>query len=86
MMGGPTLIRGVVKNRYGETVEVLEYNLTKEETERQLSVDLLVAFELKETQNYWLYFVNDELVKLGEATNWKKEAKKIYKARFKAEK
>ncbi len=94
MMGGPTLIKGIVKNRYAEVVEVLEYSLTEEEIEKQLSRDLLVNFGLmppsitpeKKTQNYWLYFVNDELVKLGEVTNWKKEAKKIYNVRFKAEK
>ncbi len=82
VMGRPALIKGVVKNRYGKNVEVLEYNLTQEQIKEQLSADLLVASKLKETQNYWLYFVNDKLVKVSEATNWRKEIKRIYRLEF----
>lgn len=92
IMGRPAFIRGIIKNKYGEVIEVWEYSLAEGEVENRLNPDLLAAFDplssgvipVGKIQNYWLYFANDELVRLGQAGNWEKDADRIYNVRFKS--
>ncbi len=71
-MGNPTAVRGALKNKYGQTIEVWEYTLLQGDGWVQVQREL----------NYWLYFVDDHLVQWGQAGDWRKEADRIYEIRF----
>jgi hypothetical protein len=69
-IGDPLDVRGTIKNKYNEAIEVWEYKLYKHEDADQLEF-------------YWLYFCDDTLVQWGEAGDWEKEADRVYDIRFK---
>jgi hypothetical protein len=71
-IGKPTVVRGAMRNKYDEAIEVWEYRLFKTDDD---------AFFDRPTY-YWLYFCNDTLVQWGEAGDWEKEADRIYDLRF----
>ena len=71
--GDPTVVRGSIKNKYDQIIEVWEY------AEYKTSTD---AFHGWET-SYWFYFYDGKLVQWGEAGDWRKEADRIYEYRFK---
>lgn len=65
-IGEPTVVRGGVTNRYGQVVEVWEYELERPKTDRQVAREITVTvltvglaspilFRGGETRNYWLY-------------------------------
>lgn len=93
-LGEPTVMRGALKNKYNQTIEVWEYKLSKAEAGRfwgNLAVTTMtfgiwapVAYEdqKKDIANYWLYFYDDKLVQWGQAGDWKKEADRIYDFNF----
>jgi hypothetical protein len=72
-IGSPLAVRGAIKNKFDETIEVWEY---------RLDVPFFQAQSLDENQTYWLYFVEDRLVRWGQAGDWAKEADRIYEVRF----
>jgi hypothetical protein len=72
-IGSPLAVRGAIKNKFDETIEVWEY---------RLDVPFFQAQSLDENQTYWLYFVEDRLVRWGQAGDWAKEADRIYDVRF----
>ncbi len=85
-VGGPTAVRGSLKNKYGEIVEVWEYELTNRnffqrfaDAEAQLGGLPSAGYG---SAAYWLYFVDDRLVQWGQAGDWAKEADRIYEVRF----
>jgi len=68
-MGEPNAVRGAITNKYGQIVEVWEYELANAEFYTY-------------TKTYWLYFVDGRLVQWGEAGDWRREADQIYEVRF----
>lgn len=73
-MGQPSAVRGAIRNRFDQTIEVWEYRLYRYKGAIEgLSQD----FDL-----YWMYFVDDKLVQWGQAGDWKREADRIYEIRF----
>jgi len=92
-IGEPTVVRGAIKNKFGQNIEVWEYKLAKGKTGKQLGAELFcvvgtlglaspLLMSEGEIQNYWLYFYDDKLVQWGQAGDWKKEADKIYDFNF----
>ncbi len=53
-IGPPVSVRGSIKNKYNQIVDVWEYELYKKGRRR----------------DYWLFFVGDRLVQWGEAGDW----------------
>ena len=92
-LGSPTVARGALTNKYGQTVEVLEYKLAMPTDETvgsvvgksAMTVITLgvgaVAFR-GERRDFWLYFHDGKLVQWGQAGDWRKEADRIYDYRF----
>lgn len=73
-IGEPTSVRGSIKNKYDQIIEVWEYRLYQYPG----AIEGLTPFY----NLYWLYFVNDKLVQWGKAGDWRKEADKINEIRF----
>ena len=93
VLGDPAVARGAVRNKYGQVVEVWEYTLalpSKDSPGEIAGKTVMTVFSLGifagefkgERKNYWLYFVNNELVQWGEAGDWKKEPERIYDFQF----
>jgi hypothetical protein len=92
-LGSPTVARGALTNKYGQTVEILEYKLAMPSDETvgsvvgksAMTVITLgvgaVAFR-GERRDFWLYFHDGKLVQWGQAGDWRKEADRIYEYRF----
>lgn len=92
-LGSPTVARGALMNKYGQTVEVLEYKLampTDETVGTVVGKSFMTVFTLGagamafkgERRDYWLYFHDGKLVQWGQAGDWRKEADRIYEYRF----
>ncbi len=77
----PTSVRGSIKNKYGQIIEVWEYRLCSHATlgSRYPSGVHAIHYHY---DLYWLYFVNNKLVQWGKAGDWRKEADEIYEIRF----
>lgn len=92
-LGSPTVARGALTNKYGQTVEVLEYKLAMPSDETVGSVVGKSAFTVLtlgmgaamfqgQRRDFWLYFHDGKLVQWGQAGDWRKEADRIYEYRF----
>jgi hypothetical protein len=73
-IGEPNSVRGSIRNKYGQVIEVWEYRFYQYSGAIE---GLSPYYDL-----YWLYFVNDTLVQWGKAGDWQKEADRIYEFRF----
>lgn len=71
-LGDSTVARGAIRNKFDQTVEVWEYRLALPKT----------VWSQRDIKNYWLYFVEDKLVRWGEAGDWDREASQIYEFQF----
>ena len=71
-LGNPTVARGAIRNKFNQTVEVWEYRLALPKT----------VWSQRDMKNYWLYFVEDKLVRWGEAGDWERESNQIYEFQF----
>ena len=89
-LGNPTVARGAIRNKFDQTVEVWEYRLALPEDEvGSKTATTIVTFGIgaflfadRDMKNYWLYFVEDKLVRWGEAGDWDREAGQIYEFQF----
>lgn len=92
-LGEPTVARGAIKNKYDQAVEVWEYKLalpTEDSAGEIIGKSFLTLFTFGmgaatfkgKRNNYWLYFVSDQLVQWGQAGDWRREADRIYEIRF----
>jgi hypothetical protein len=90
-MGEPTVVRGSLKNKHGETIEVWEYKLSVPPTAGKrvgdgfatvVTLGAWLAVNEGETGYYWLYFSDGVLAQWGKAGDWEKEADRIYDVRF----
>jgi hypothetical protein len=94
-LGYPSVVRGSIKNKHGEVIEVWEYRVDQGKTSDQLAGEFaLTALTLGlcapvllsegEINAYWLYFCDGKLVKWGQAGDWSREADVIQEIRFNA--
>lgn len=90
-MGEPTVVRGSLKNKHGEVIEVWEYKLAVPTSAGQkvgkgfataVTLGTWLAVDEGETGYYWLYFADGTLAQWGKAGDWKQEADRIYEYRF----
>jgi hypothetical protein len=92
-IGDPSAARGAIQNKFGQTIEVWEYVLALPSTDSAgevigkafttiISLGAGAVLFKGERQKYWLYFVNDKLVRYGQAGDWGTEANRIYEIRF----
>ena len=92
-LGQPTVARGAIRNKFDQVVEVWEYKLAMPSQETVgtvvgksmytvLTLGVGAATFRGERKEYWLYFVQDELVRWGEAGDWSKEPDRIYEINF----
>lgn len=90
-MGSPGAVRGAIVNRYGQHVEVWEYQLSTSSQSAQklglgaltMGMSLLIPDRNQVLGSYyWLYFVDDRLVQWGQAGDWAREADRIYEIQF----
>ena len=75
-IGEPSAARGSIRNKYGQVIELWEYQLRKPENEGNM-------YTYNWKYPYWLYFYDGRLVQWGAAGDWQKEADRIYEMRFK---
>jgi len=92
-VGRPTLVRGIMKNDYCDTVEVWEYRVGCAKHFEQVATEMAFAgmtvgagapilLEAAHTDRYWFYFVNGTLAGWGRAGDWARDAAKIRAIKF----
>jgi len=92
-IGKPSVLRGSIKNKHGQIIEIWEYRVDKGKNGHQVGSEMiLTVFTLGimspilltegEIENYWLYFCDGTLVKWGQAGDWGREADVIYEVNF----
>ena len=72
-MASQGVIRGALVNKYGQTIEVVEY-VMKDLRFGALSPECI--------KTYWLYFCDGELVQWGRAGDWAEAQRQIYDINF----
>lgn len=72
VIGQPDAVRGSLRNRYGQTVEVWEYQ------EYKTADDAFIG----NLTTYWLYVYDGKLAQWGQAGDWSRAADAIYEMRF----
>ena len=92
-LGRPTTSRGALRNKYGQVIEVWEYRLavpSDDSTGQVISKSFMTLYTAGygakefagDRKDYWLYFMNNELVQFGEAGSWTNERDRIYEFNF----
>ena len=92
-LGEPDVVRGAIRNKFNQVIEVWEYKLALPTDDSAgtiigKSVFTILTFGMGaatfrgERRNYWLYYYNDELVQWGQAGDWSREADRIYQINF----
>jgi len=76
-IGRPTVVRGAMVNKYGQKVEVWEYELFKYPERGEP-----LFYNERMLTPYWLYFVDGILKQWGQAGDWKEEPDRIYEFRW----
>ncbi len=74
-VGEPLAVRGAIKNKFGQIVEVWEYRFCS-------GGEIDIPPYSSNCDYYWLYFVDGVLAQWGEAGDWEKEADRIYEFRI----
>ncbi len=93
ILSEPSVVRGSIRNKFDQVIEVWEYPLALPSEDSAGTVAGKAAFTVlslgigaitfqPELKDYWLYFLNDELVQWGEAGDWSREPDRIYDFNF----
>lgn len=92
-VGKPNLVRGTLTNRFGQQIEVWEYEVAfpDEPGVRDFKVFFsAVTFGLgspvwlvQNTKTYWFYFVDSRLARWAEAGDWDHEVERLYELPWK---
>jgi hypothetical protein len=93
VMGEPRSVRGSIRNKFDQVIEVWEYQLALpiEDSKAEiagksaatvLSLGMGAAIFAPEERTYWLYFSDGFLARWGEAGDWEKEPERIYEFNF----
>jgi len=92
-IGNPRVTRGSIRNQYDQVIDVWEYRLALPSDDSAGEVIGKTATTImtlgagailfdEPQKDYWLYFLDDELVQWGEAGDWQVERQNIYNIRF----
>lgn len=92
-LGEPAVARGAIRNKYNQVIEVWEYTFalpSKDSTGQTAGKVALTVLTLgigaatfrHDTKDYWLYFLDNTLVRWGEAGDWEREPERIYDFNF----
>lgn len=92
-LGEPTIFRGSMINKYGQVVEVFEYEVDTGKDSRQVVSEVLFTFSTLgfgapilaskgRVVAFWFYFHDDKLVQWGRAGDWQRAADAIHEIRF----
>lgn len=92
-LGQPDAVRGAIRNKHDQTIEVWQYELSKPNKETVGSVTGKTALTVitlgigaasfrGQPVDYWMYFLDDQLVQWGQAGDWENEKRSIYEVRF----
>jgi hypothetical protein len=76
IIGEADQVRGSIRNKYDQTIEVWEYEKQKHDTRYGN------PFTGLSPTYYWLYFCDGKLVQWNQAGDWNTEANRIYEIRF----
>ena len=90
---GSGIRRGSIKNKYNQTIEVWEYKVKEGISGGELGAQIGMAVvtlgmtapiigQGGEVNKYWLYFVDGELVRWGQAGDWENVQRQIYDINF----
>lgn len=93
VLGEPSVVRGAIRNKFGQVIEVWEYRLALPSTDsagQVIGKSMLTVITLGigaaafrgEKRDYWLYFLRDNLVQWGQAGDWSREPDRIYQFNF----
>ena len=92
-LGEPAVVRGSVRNKFNQVIEVWEYALELPYQDSAGEIIGKSAFTVLTLgvgatrfkagiKNYWLYFLDNKLVQWGETGDWGKEPERIYDFNF----
>ncbi len=93
-IGRPAIVRGTLKNKDGETVEVWEYKAGKAKDLQQVSTEIVftvlsagsgapLLLSAAETNRYWVYFINCAYAGWSHSGDWARDQDKLYDMHFK---
>jgi hypothetical protein len=88
-VGRPAIVRGTLKNKDGETVEVWEYKAGKGKDLQQVFTEIVFAvmsagsgapllLSAAQTDRYWVYFINGAYAGWSHAGDWARDQDKLY--------
>jgi hypothetical protein len=92
-LGEPTVVRGAIRNKFDQVIEVWEYKLalpSSDSAGQIIGKSALTVFTFGmgaasfrgERRDYWLYFFENKLAQWGQAGDWRREADRIYEFNF----
>ena len=91
-LGDPQMIRGSLRNKFNQVVEVWQYKMVLPDDGRTLakkSALTVVTFGVaaytfadKDKENYWFYFHDNKLVQWNVAGDWQRAADQIIDINF----
>ncbi len=92
-VGRPAIVRGILKNKNCETVEVWEYKVGKGKCFQQVASDAIFTFmtagsgapvflSAAETGRYWFYFIDGKFAGWSKAGDWARDSGKLYEMNF----
>lgn len=87
-IGKPNLVRGSVVNRFGQQVEVWQYDLIFPDRPDAKAFKIVFStltagagspvWLVQNTRTYWFYFVDSKLARWNEAGDWEAEKERLY--------
>ncbi|MCH7923771.1 MAG: hypothetical protein IH975_12175 [Nitrospinae bacterium] len=93
--GQPTTVKAVIRNRFGQTIEVWEYNLAlpddpSEESFKKITATMTAGvlapvWLVQNTKPYWFYFLDSKFAKWREAGDWEAEMEQLLEHRLQAQ-
>jgi hypothetical protein len=92
-VGRPAIVRGIIKNRNCDTVEVWEYKVGSAKNFQKVASDAMftlmsagsgapMLLSAAETGRYWFYFVNGAFAGWSLAGDWARDSEKLYDMKF----
>jgi len=92
-VGRPAIVRGMLKNKDGEAVEVWEYKAGKGKDLQQVSTEIVftvmsagsgapLLISAAQTDRYWVYFINCAYAGWSHAGDWARDQDKLYDMQY----
>lgn len=92
-MSSKGVARGSIINKYGQSIEVREYEVEKDKSGKRIGGEVAITlltlgfgapilFTDGEIETYWLYFCDGKLVQWGRAGDWAEAQRMVYDVNF----